>query len=294
MTVRLALASLAVVLAAMAYPWESTMDWWILGVGAAVVIAVFAWWRGQFVTDMIGRRLAIWLRNHSKADGHDPNRVTVVLEVDDPADIGVSLPLVAGYVERFGIRSEKVRVTTHDRDGARTTWVSLTLDARSNLAALQARSADLPLAETAEVAGRRLADHLREAALDAVIVDAVTAPLCPNVREKWSGVVDDCGAISAYGIPVDDRLDERLEEVWSQQQETWTAVEFTGTAGALVMAAVCAFRTPEPVRGVPLTGLTTRRGLQKPLLAALSPDSVELLGVPREPVPSGLAELSRT
>ena len=99
----------------------------------------------------------------SKRKAQSPNQVTVVLQVADPAGLGVPLPLASGYVERFGVRSEKVRVTAHDRDGARTTWISLTLDAEANLVALQARSAELPLRETAEIAGRRLADQLREA-----------------------------------------------------------------------------------------------------------------------------------
>lgn len=290
MTVRIALAALAVVLAAMAYPWESTTDWWILGIGAAVVVTVFAWWRGQFVTTMVARRLAVWRRNHSEPDMEDPNQVTVVLRVDDPAGIGVPLPLVAGYVERFGVRSEKVRVTTHHHDGVETTWISLTVDARSNLAALQARSAELPLADTAEIAGRRLADHLREVGLDATVVDTDAGPLASGAREKWSGVVDDRGFISAYGIPVDSRLGQRLSQVRSQPTETWTALEFSGTAAQPVAAAVCAFRTQDVTRSAPVDGLTAHRGMQGPLLTALRPSAVGRLEVGRKPLPPGLLE----
>ncbi|KUH94955.1 type VII secretion protein EccE [Mycobacterium sp. IS-1556] len=284
MTVRIALASLAVVLAAMAYPWESTTDWWILGIAAAVVVVVFAWWRGQFVTTMIGRRVAVWRRNHSKPKAQRPDQATVVLRVDGPAGVDVSLPLLAGYVERFGVRSEKVRVTNLDQDGVRTTWISLTLDAKANLVALQARSPELPLHDTAEIAGRRLADHLREAGLDAAIVEDTDAPLGAARREKWSGVCDDRGFISVYKIPVDERLAERLAEVWSQQGETWTALEFSGTAAQPVVAAACAFRTPDVVRKAPLPGLTAHRGLQRPLLTALDPKAVGHLGVSGKPV----------
>lgn len=305
MTVRIALASLAVVLAAMAYPWESTTDWWIFGIAVAVVIVVFAWWRGQFLTNMIGRRLAVFQRNHSKPKGQNPNQVTVVLRVYDPSKIGVPLPLVAGYVERFGVRSEKVRVTNRDRDGVRTTWISLTLDATANLVALQARSPEMPLHETAEIAGRRLADHLREAGLDAAPVEDTGAPLLGKGREKWRGVKDDGGFVSAYGIPVDERLGERLDEVWSHSAETWTAVEFSGSATRPVVAAVCAFRTPDVVRAAPVSGLTDHRGVQQPLLAMLDPKAVGRLPVPAKAVtvdllarigwPAGSqAELSRT
>ncbi|OBF89211.1 type VII secretion protein EccE [Mycobacterium sp. 852002-51152_SCH6134967] len=305
MTVRIALASLAVVLAAMAYPWETTPDWWIFGIAVTVVVVVFAWWRGQFVTNMIGRRLAVFRRNHSKPKPQSPKQATVVLRVDDPSGFGVPLPLVAGYVERFGVRSEKVRVTNRDSNGVRTTWISLTLDAESNLVALQARSPELPLRETAEIAGRRLADHLREAGLDAAPVDDAVTPLIGKGREKWRGVRDEGGFVSAYGIPVDERLGERLDEVWSQSSETWTAVEFSGSAAHLTVAAVCAFRTPDPVRGVPVSGLTPHRGVQGPLLTALDPKAVGRLDVPAKPVavdllaridwPAGYqAELSRT
>ncbi len=288
MTVRITLASLAVVLAAMAYPWESTMDWWILGIAVAVVAVVFAWWRGHFLTNVVGRRLAVFRRNHSKPRAQNPNQVTVVVRVEDPAGVGVPLPLVAGYVERFGVRSEKVRVTNHDREGARTTWISLTLDATANLVALQARSPELPLRETAEIAGRRLADQLREAGLDAVPVEDADAPLVGKGREKWRGVKDEAGFVSAYGIPADERLGERLDELRSESTETWTAVEFSGSAVRPAVAAVCAFRTPDMARGAPVSGLTAHRGMQGPLLTALSPGAVRQLGVPVRPVAADL------
>ncbi|KUI22525.1 type VII secretion protein EccE [Mycobacterium sp. GA-1285] len=304
MTVRIALASLAVVLAAMAYPWETTTDWWIFGIAVAVVVVVFAWWRGQFVTNMLGRRLAVFRRNHSKPTAQDPKRATVVLRVDDPSGCGVPLPLVTGYVERFGVRSE-VRVTNRDLDGVRTTWISLTLDATTNLTALQARSPELPLRETAEIAGRRLADHLREAGLDAVPVNDTDAPLIGKGREKWRGVHDEGGFVSAYGIPVDERLGERLDEVWSQSSETWTAIEFSGWVAHPTVAAACAFRTSEAVRAAPVSGLRPHRGVQRPLLTALDPKAVGRLNVVGRPVavdllaridwPAGhQTELSRT
>ena len=243
MTIRIALALLFIVAAAMTYPWDSDIDWWIFGIAIGVTLIVFAWWRGLFVTNMIGRRWAIWRRNHSKSKARASNDVTLVLHVDDPAGMGLPLPLVAGYVERFGLRSQKVRVTNRDERGVRTTWISMTLSAIDNLAALRARSAELPLHDTAEIVGRRLADHLRETGLLASIVDDVPAPLADGGREKWRGVSDDNGFLSAYRIPVDDNLAERLAEVWSQSVETWTAIEFSGTSAHPTVSALCAFRT---------------------------------------------------
>jgi type VII secretion protein EccE len=287
-TFRIALALLVIVPAAMAYPWQSETDRWLLGVAAGVLIVVFAWWRGQFVTTIIGRWLAMFRRNRSKPTAPDPNRVTAVLRVEDSSGVGVPLPLLAGYVERFGIRCEKVRVTSRSVGATRTTWISLTLDAVTNLAALQARSPDLPLYDITEITGRRLADHLRETGLDAVIVDDADAPLSAAVREKWSGVRDDAGFVSAYGIPIDSQLADRLAAVWSQPTETWTALEFSGTSERPTVAAVCAFRTDDAVRNPPVAGLIPHRGVQRPVLAALDPASADRLSVPVTALPADL------
>ena len=76
------------------------------------------------------------------------------------------LPLIAGYLDRYGLRADTIRVTSRDIDHQagreRTTWIGLTFSATDNLAALQARSPQIPLDQTAAVVARRLADHLRE------------------------------------------------------------------------------------------------------------------------------------
>ena len=291
MTIRIALALLFIIPAVMAYPWQSDLDWWLLGIAIGVTLVVFAWWRGLFVTNMIGRRLAVWRRNHSAQTPQASNGVTVVLQVDDPAGVGLGLPLVAGYVERFGVRCEKVRVTNRDDGGARTTWISITVNATDNLTALRARSAELPLRDTAEVVGRRLADHLRETGLSAVLVDEAPAPITGDGREKWRAVHDDDGFVSAYAIRVDDALAERLADVWTQPAaQTWTALEFSGTAAHPTVSALCAFRTAEAVRGTSVTGLLPQPGIQRPLLNALAPASTERLSIASTVLPSGLLE----
>jgi type VII secretion protein EccE len=290
-TIRIALALLFIIPAAMAYPWQSDLDWWLLGLAVAVTLVVFAWWRGLFVTNMIGRRWAVWRRNHSTKAPQASNGVTVVLRVDDPTGVGLQLPLVAGYVQRFGIRCEKVRVTNRDEGGARTTWISMTVSAADNLTALRARSAELPLLETAEIVGRRLADHLRETGLSAVIVADAPASLTEGAREKWRTVSEEDGFVSAYVVRIDDALPERLADVWSQPSvQTWTALEFSGTTANPTVSALCAFRTAEAVRGTPVTGLVPQPGIQRPLLDALAPASTERLNIASAPLPSGLLE----
>jgi type VII secretion protein EccE len=289
------LALSAVVAAAMAYPWQTNTDWWILGVAVAVLVAVLAWWRGQFATTTIGRRLAVWRRNrrdHSRGRSRpEPvSRTTVLLRVEDPAGVGLPLPLVAGYVERFGVRCDNVRVTSRSLSGTRATWIALTVDAVANLAALQARSAELPLRETAETAARRLADHLREIGLAAGIVEEADAPVAGTGHETYRGVHDQRGVVTAYELPIDDRILERLAEIWFHSAETWTTVEFAGTSARPTLAAVCAFRTAEAVRGVPVRGLVAQPGVQGPLLAAMNPKSGAPLGVSRTPLPPGLLQ----
>jgi type VII secretion protein EccE len=282
-TARIALALLVVVPAAMAYPWNTTTDWWVLGVTIAVVLLAFAWWGGLFLTTMIGRRLAVWRRNRGKSGSRSSNEVTVLLRVDATDGTALPLPVLAGHVERFGIRASKVRVTSVDADGARTTWVSMTLGATDNLAALLARSPEIPLRETAEIVGRRLADQLREGGLNAVIVESARGPLVARGHETWRAVRDDgdpAGYVAAYRIPIDDRLGARLAEVWSlTARETWTALEFSGTAKSQTVAAVCAFRTDVAPKKAPLPGLDVQRGLQRRLLTALDPRSGDRLNV---------------
>ena len=282
-TARIALALLAIVPAAMAYPWDTPTDWWVFGVAVAVVLLAFAWWGGLFLTTAIGRRFAVWRRNHGKSGSRPSNEVTVLLRVESPDGAALPLPVLAGYVERFGIRASKVRATSVDAGGARTTWVSMTLGATDNLAALRARSPEIPLHDTAETVGRRLADQLREAGLNAAIVESARGPLVARGHEAWRAVRDDgdpAGYVAAYRIPVDDRLGARLAEVWSRTaRETWTALEFGGTANSPTVAAVCAFRTSGAPAKAPLPGLQVQRGLQRPLLMALDPRSVDRLDV---------------
>jgi type VII secretion protein EccE len=289
-TIRIALALLAIVLAAMAYPWQSTPDRWVVGIAVIVVLAAFAWWRGMFVTTMIGRLLAMARRRGAQPAAGRADRMTVLVKVEDPAGVGLSLALIAGYVDRFGVRCASVRVTSRDQVGTRTTWIGMTLAATDNLAALQARSPELPLYDTTEIVGRRLADHLRETGLEAAIVDQAAAPLPGSGKEKWTSVTDGAGVATAYGVRVDERLGERFAEVSAQPLETWAVLEFSGTAAHPTVAAACAFRSAEPLSGFPVDGLIAQRGVQRPLLESLNPTSPIRIDVAAVPLPEGLLD----
>ena len=276
MIVRLTLAALLVIPAAMAYPWESTADRWLLGVAIAAVIVLFAWWRGMFVTTMLARRITLLVRR-GKADApvRSPESATVALRVSPRESAELPLALLAGYVDRYGISFDKVRVTSRDRGAERTTWVGLTLCAADNVAALAARSTRIPLQDTAELAARRLSDHLREIGWDVSVDDAADTLVAGQTKETWRGVADGQSHLAVYRVAVDDQLADTLSAVWATDaDEIWTAVEITGSRTQPRLAAACALRTGErPPSGTPVAGLTPERGRHGRAVAALAPES---------------------
>ncbi|BCI51165.1 ESX-3 secretion system protein EccE3 [Mycolicibacterium litorale] len=288
MTARITLALLFVIPAALAYPWRTAADRWVLGVAVAAVIVLFAWWRGLFVTDIVRRRIAIVSRN--RRGGHTrratPDLATVTLRVDGAASSELPLPLLAGYVDRYGVRAHKVRVVSRDAAGERTTWIALTVAAKDNLAALQARSTRLPLRETTEIAARRLTDHLREVGWTVTPVDDAESPVPRAARETWRGLRGEDGYVAAYRVAVDERLADTLDAVAAYPSaETWTAVDLVGSPRRPKAIVGCTLRTADkPAARAPLTGLTPQRGRQRPAVEALHPLTDDRLEGPATPV----------
>lgn len=275
---RITLALLAVVPAVMAYPWHSSRDYWLLGIAAAVVIVLFGCWRGAYFTTLLRRRLAMMGRGERTAP-ESATATTALLRVgasDGHADV-LPLPLIAEYLDRYGIRADKIRITSRDNASdasRRETWIGLTISATDNLAALQARSARIPLHETAQVAARRLADHLRELGWEVggVAPEDVPRLLTSNPRETWSGVQRGASDyLAAYRIAADGGLAETLEAIRAHPaRETCTALELAGDGAHTTVAAACAFLTEAPPeRTAPLPGLTPQHGNHRPALSAL-------------------------
>jgi type VII secretion protein EccE len=281
MTARITLALLFIVPAAMAYPSPSTVDRWLLGVAGAAVIVLFAWWRGSFLTTIVGRRLAMLHRRNHTDDVPQCSAYTTVLLRVDPSEpgVGLPLPLIAGYLDRYGIRCDNVRITSRVTATTCTTWIGLTIGAVDNLAALRARSPRIPLRDMAEIAARRLADHLRETGSNVAIAETADPPARASAKETWRALRDDSGYVAAYRVAVDDGLADTLDEIRSlPSPETWTALEITGTAANPGIAVVCAVRTDDrPPRSAPIRGLTLLRGRQRPALTTLHPLSADRL-----------------
>jgi type VII secretion protein EccE len=279
-TGRITLALLAVVPAVMAYPWRSTRDQWVLAVAAAVVIVLLGWWRGLHFTTILRRRLAMVRRTGGVVpESGSATRATALLRIGPP--IGASdvlpLPLIARYLDRYGVRVDKIRITSRDNASdvsRRETWIGLTVSAADNLAALRARSPRIPLRETAEVAARRLADHLREIGWEAggVAPDDIPRLLAPNDRETWRGVQRGASDyVAAYQVRIDDGLAETLDAIRSHAaRETCMALEIAGDGSHRTIAGACAFLTDAlPAGAAPRAGLTPQRGNHRPALAAL-------------------------
>ncbi|MGD1172222.1 type VII secretion protein EccE [Mycobacterium seoulense] len=273
---RITLALLAIVPAVMAYPWRSPRDHWLLGIAAAVLIVLFGCWRGLYFTTLLRRRLAILGRGDA-ATPESATATTALLRVGAPGADPDVLPLLARYLDRYGIRAHKVRITSRDNAAdasRRATWIGITISATDNLAALRARSERIPLHETARVVARRLADHLRELGWDVtgVAPDDVPRLLTSNARERWSTVQRGASDyLAAYQIQVDGGLAETLEAIRAHPaRETCTALEIAGDGTRHTVAAACAFLTdtpPEPA--APPAGLTAQRGNHRPALEAL-------------------------
>ncbi len=299
---RITLALLAVVPAVMAYPWRSPRDYWLLGIAAAAVIVLFGWWHGLHFTTILRRRLSMMRRTLNRAGGFDPEsgsatKTTALLRVGPPvgdSDV-LPLPLIARYLDRYGIRADKVRITSRDNASdasRRETWIGLTISAADNLAALRARSSRIPLYETAQVAARRLADHLRESGWEANMVgpDDVPRVLAPSARETWRGVQRGTSDyVAAYQVRVDDTLPQTFDAIRSHPaRETCTALEIAGDGTRNTLAAACAFLTDTPpAAGVPLAELTPQRGNHLPALTALDLSSTQRLDG-RTDEPAGL------
>jgi len=284
MTVRLALTLLVAVPAAMAYPWPSDTQRWLHGVAVVVLLALWIRWRGVFLTTLAARRIALWWRNLRGAGraGEPAHLVTVVLRAESAVQAELPLPLIAGYVDRYGIRCDKVRVTHRDRSGDRSTWISVTLGAVENLAALRARSPRIPLRQTAALTARRLADQLREGGWDVRVIDEideVELPVPCGSTETWRGMRDEQGCTAAYAVTVDDQLAERLASAATHPaDEVWTVLEITGAASKPELAVGCALRTASrSPSGSPVPGLVPQRGRHRRALDALHPQSCSRL-----------------
>ncbi len=291
-TGRITLVVLAIVAAAMGFPWHSVRERWVLGIAIAVVITLLARWRGLPVTTILRRRLAI---RRAQRGAHMPGgsktdvRTTALLRVTPPVSgpDTLPLPLIASYADRYGLRTDAIRITSRDTASeagmpVRETWIGLTLSAADNLAALQARSSQIPLHETAEVAARRLADHLRESGWTAGIADPDDIPglYIRSARETWGGIHQgNTDYVAAYQVKVDTALPNTLAAIWSYPvRETWTALEVTGAGDKQTLAVSCAFRTDAPpAAGGPLPGLTSHSGNHRPALTALHPSSTQQL-----------------
>ncbi len=178
---------LFIVAAVLARPWQTNTERWVLEVSVAAVVLLLAWWGGLFLTTRIARHLAVWRRNLAKKQPEQPVGSRPSCCASTQRTRPSCRPSSATSTATESV-VDKVRVTHRDAGGSRRSWISLTVAAVDNLDALRARSSRIPLRDTTEIVGRRLADHLREQGWTVTIVDGVDSPLPDPGKETWRGV----------------------------------------------------------------------------------------------------------
>ncbi|MEZ0356147.1 type VII secretion protein EccE [Mycobacterium sp. SA01] len=275
---RLTVVGMAIVTAVLAYPWRSTADRWALGIAVAVVLVSMMWWRGQFLTTILWRRLRVLLNRRpiegASADiqGRRTDAVTTALLRVDSRHGELPVGVLTGYLDRYGLVCDAVRVTTRTGPDSTTTWIGLTFSGARNLAALQGRSARIPLRQTAENAARRLAGHLHETGWTATLVDAAEVPALAagDARERWRSVTDARGHLTTYSVADPQTVLRGVSAAGAQ--EVWTVVEIAGPSLLTDLKAGVAIRTEEaPATPAPVPGLAAIHGRQARALAALHP-----------------------
>lgn len=277
---RIALVLLAVVPALMANPWDTTAQRWALAVGVIATILLLGWWHGLHFTTIARRRLSM-LRSRGGAhtdrrDAADARATAALRITASAAGNAVPLELIASYLNRYGLRADAVRITSRAGAGTTDTWIGLTYAAAPNLAALQARSASIPLQRTVDIAVRRLADHLREIGWDTAVVadDEIPSLVDASAREAWRSVVDGSGEhVAAYQVGIDAALADTIIRIQAvNANETWTVLEVAEQDGQQTIAAACALRTGSaPDGGAPLAGLLPQQGNHRNALLGLHP-----------------------
>jgi len=279
---RLTLVLLLVIPAALAYPWRDSTGRWILGTAVIGVAGVLMWWRGRHVTSILARRLTVRRGipgvESVRYDAADA-ATTVALRVLDHETDELPTALIAGYLDRYGIRGDAVRIITRETATTRDTWIGITISARANLAALQARSADLPLIETAEVVLRRLAEQLREDGWQVSTAQPAEVPdiLGPQARHRWTSVEDgEKGYLATYDVGTDGHdIGAALAELRAvPATELWTVRQFSAD-GPMIL--VCTIRTVDKPSAPPLPRLHPHNGRQHVALRRVHPLSAHLV-----------------
>jgi type VII secretion protein EccE len=291
---RTTLAVATVVVVALAVEWSDGDLWWWVAGGAAALVVLAAWWRGLHLTTIVRRRAALFARNRGwrgREAAPIDVRTTVLLRViSGPGAVPpekLPLPAIASYLDRYGVRCTAIRVTHRLPDGL--TLVSLTVGAVDNLAALRARSARLPLHETAVVLRRRLADELGEMGWRVQPVEDVAAgdtPLGSARRpERWRCVPTADGFVAAYrrAAPNAPQISELTTDLPGEL--VWTVLELTGSPDRPAVTVAYAVKSADRPSGSTPAGLTLEAGRQWPALQAMDPASTTpLVGPSARPV----------
>lgn len=289
---RTAMSALAVgLLVAVVWRWDPR-DWAWVVVLAVILVVLLGSWRGTYLSTVVRRRVALASRNRRSRGRSESvhgdataagERTTVLLRLGEGPGRAVPLATIAGYLNRFGIMCSGIRITTVDPEPV--TWISLTVSATDNMAALLARDTQVPLHETAQVVRRRLADQLRELGWDVRLVDAHDIPWPVAVSESWRSIQVkhehvQHGHLVTYRVKADAALADTLSEIWAAPVlARWTVLELTGEPARPRASVACALLWPDgPPRRLPVEGVVACNGDHRPMLDIVNPASRTALG----------------
>jgi len=250
-------------------------QWWHGALAAAVVVGFIGSWHGQHLSTGLRRWAPMIWRNRTDRGARGASepagtpagdalhaRITLqlrphphALRADGDRDDQLPWEFVTAWLDRYGIRVDRLTVCSITRTpppsslrsdvGAaltartpqhRRTWLSYTLSAESNVAALMARRTTVAAADgdtpqrpvLADVVARRMVAELRERGWLATLCNdtaqlPVFVPAAAQLRrEVWSGTEYSDGFRAVYAVDpnrlhavVDDLGSRPAKAVWS-------------------------------------------------------------------------------
>lgn len=293
---------------ALATPTGQPPRWWHLIAGAAVAVGFLGSWHGQHLSTTAGRRAAMILGNYQRTHHHGHRPADHAAHLDDPlaapivirlrpqphglttaADNGDQLPwqFITAWLHRYGVHADTLTVcavtttppaSSLRRDVAhlltgptpqhRDTWISYTLRAQPNVAALTARQTDI--GSLAATTARRLVAELREQGWLATVCEDLSQlpqfvePAATVRRECWTGVEYSDGWRAVYAIDP-RRLRATLSALSAlASKTTWVAVTVraAGPQPPTIQAAAAALTAARPAQRL-LPGTAGLHGLHR-------------------------------
>ncbi len=296
-------------------PAGRALQWWHAVLAGAVIVGFVGSWHGQHLSTSVRRWVPMIWRNRRGArpapesaapNAGDPLRARITLQLrphphaltaDSDRDDQVPWEFLISWLDRYGIRADELTVCSVTRTpppsslrtdvGAtlaghhpqyRRTWLSYTLSAESNVAALIARETTVAAVDgdarqrpaLADVVARRMVAEFRERGWlatmcsDTAELPAFVPPSVQLRRELWTGTEYSDGFRAVYTVDP-HRLHTVLNHLAARPSKAmWTVLSLHSHVDkpTTVAAYVALLTTTRPPM-VPARGLSGYHGLHK-------------------------------